>query len=166
MSNGLTVTLHLPLLLISVILLAVTLRTKQRTYFVQQCMRFYVCLLCWLACETSAFLIPNAAFIRYISDIKLIFVAFFSTTLFFMITGFYRLDRLFPKWLPPLVYAIPCITSVLVLCSPLHNLLMDRFVIVSLSPLLLSQAKYSIFPSGPFIGEYVRPFRIKPDETA
>lgn len=134
MTNATCVLLYTPLILATTILLIATIGKDRSQYFVRRCITLYATMLGWQICEALFFVAPTPEAMRYIFDIKLVFVAFMPVVTFFVYISFYRLQRLLPKWLPVLLYALPVITALLAVLSPLHSLLSARFVVLAQSP--------------------------------
>lgn len=137
MTNQMMNLVYLPFLIISAILFAAVLRNNRRSFLNWQCIGFYGCLTVWISLEMLTFTLKNHFWIRYVYDLKLIVVTFNAVSLFLLLLGFYRLNRIFPSQLPAALSAIPAVTTVLALTSPWHNLLRSEFVIVSTEPFTL-----------------------------
>ncbi len=135
MTNVSSILIYSPLFLITLILLASSIRRKDESPASTYCVCFYASLSCWFVCEILYFIITDPWWIRYVSDLKLAFIAFMAPFIFLLIISFYKLDRRFPRRLSPLLFAIPAVTAVLAVASPLHSLLRERFEVLSLYPL-------------------------------
>lgn len=136
MTNTLFILLYSPLIVLTLVLLIACLQKYKLNPFVGRCILFCFILLGWQVCELMVYLVPDRDVIRYVVDLKLIFIAYIAVVIFMMVAAFYRLDRWFPWWLLLGVLTIPTITAALAVTSPLHGLLMKQFEVTVLSPMI------------------------------
>jgi diguanylate cyclase (GGDEF)-like protein len=144
-TNQTVLLVYFPLLVISAILLYAVMRRNKKYSLVRHSLAFYICLICWIIGEMLYYTLKNPFLLRYVYDLKLIFVAFNAVATFMAVAAFYRLRRSIPRFLPVVLCVIPAITSVLALTSPWHELLRQNYQLLSVAPLTRAIETHAIW---------------------
>lgn len=149
MTNEECLLIYTPLFLATCVMFVSMLRKRDKSYLLRQGLCFFCLLLMWQVCEILYFLSREASLLSFLIDLKLVFISFLAVNAFFLIAGFYRANRNFPKWLPYALCVIPAITTVLACSTNAHHLLKETFAIVSDTPLITTQLQrgswYSVY---------------------
>lgn len=95
------------------------------------------CVFGWLLSETVYFAGSNTAFVEYMFNMKIPFVAFAPVALLLHCLHFYHMERYITRRLCVLLCAIPVITTLLALTSPWHGLLRAELQLIQLEPVHL-----------------------------
>jgi diguanylate cyclase (GGDEF)-like protein len=138
LTNKTVLLVYFPLLIVSVILLVSVIRRDKKQSLIRHSLAFYICLVGWIVGEMLYYTLKDPALLRYVYDLKLIFVSFNAVATFMTVAAFYRLKRSIPRWLPALLCVIPVITSLLALTSPWHELLRQNYQLISIDPLTIA----------------------------
>jgi diguanylate cyclase (GGDEF)-like protein len=134
LTNQTVLLVYFPMLVISAILLVSVMRHDKKRSLIRYSLAFYICLVGWIIGEMLYYTLTDPALLRYVYDLKLIFVSFNAVATFMTVAAFYRLKRSIPRWLPAALCVIPAITSILALTSPWHELIRQDYRLVSIVP--------------------------------
>ena len=125
------------------------LRTGRNKIFLVLCF----CVIGWLLTEVAILSVLNVGINIFFWNVRSIFVAFCSLLLFLVMFKFSLPGRKLPKYAVILFSAIPVLTVIVVLTSPLHNLVRDvehvtvwpRHVVYTLGPWFAVHTASSFF---------------------
>lgn len=136
MLTGLRVLIYLLLAAVSLIVLVMTLRKKERSKLDSYMVLINVFLLFWLFFEIIINFTTNNDVAKFYFDIKLPFVALVTVSWFLYIVRFYGLEVFFPKPVVACLFVMPVFTMILAATTVQHSYIRESFEIFQLWPTL------------------------------
>ncbi len=130
MSNQANIVLHLPVLLVSAILLGFGLLRGRKSALSNRSVLFVLCLFLWQAADVLFYCLRNESAAEVVFVIRYIPITFLPVTYLYYCASFYRMRQVIPKWASWVVFGFPSLMTVLVL-SPASPVIVDVNVVYS-----------------------------------
>ena len=121
------------LLMTVIFCIEVNRRLKRREDF--QFILLCFCIISWFACNLLMLMTNDTARIWVFYHIKILFVGYSPVFLLYFMLKFYRAYNKVPRYLIRIMLVVPSLTAIVCLTGQWHNLLVQRFNIVSLTPI-------------------------------
>lgn len=134
MTNMLAIIIYSTLAAVILTVTVSVLVSRKKHTFYKELLALSATLLGWLVTELLYFTLTNPAGIKYVFDLKLVFVSFMPLAVFWLMISFYRLSRFCPKYLFYVLAAVPVLTSVFALTTMWHGLLTAEIVVNAWPP--------------------------------
>jgi len=136
-TNQNVIAIYLPLAVVTAVLIMVAALKERRGVLRRQFIWLSVMTFGWQVCAIAFFMSPNAGIARYLFDLKLVFVAFTVAQVFAFALQFNKPNIVVIDKRTVVLLAIPAITSILALTSPLHPFIREQLDILQMQPLVL-----------------------------
>ncbi|MDL2220917.1 diguanylate cyclase [Eubacteriales bacterium OttesenSCG-928-N14] len=142
MTNLTVITIYLPLVAMSLVIIALGLSRDKHLLLTRNLIYLNVCVLCWLVSAIAYFATPSFTLSRFLYDVKLPFISLAALQVFEYVMRFYSMDHYLGKTMRYMLLIIPILTGILVLASPYHNFIRSSFEVIATEPMhIVSQTR-------------------------
>ncbi len=145
MSNFSEIAIYMPFIVGTILIIVSIVGKDLSKQALLDYLLFCLCLLGWQATESLFYIFDQPVMMEWDYNIKLVFVSLAGAFVFRVMVGFYKLNKVIPKWLTYAIFTIPVVTAIVCFTGFGPELLRTGFEVTSTYPLNEANFGYGIW---------------------